>query len=109
MTKSPRGDNDTDDRESPAPAPVSAAEAAGIAMRQIVELVSRDPVGATSVAPTDEGWLVEVEVVEDRRIPTSSDILALYEVELSLDGDLLSYSRTRRYPRGSSDIGRNSQ
>ncbi|SEL01498.1 gas vesicle protein [Rhodococcus maanshanensis] len=110
MTKAPRGDDgEIDDRESPQPASISAAEAAGIAVRDLVELTTREVVGVTSVAPTDDGWLIEVEVVEDRRIPTSSDILALYEVELTLDGDLISYSRTQRYARGSSDVGRKSQ
>jgi hypothetical protein len=61
--------------------------------------------GATSVMPTDDGWTVEVEVVEDRRIPSSTDMLALYEVVLDLDGELLSYRRTRRYVRGVGDSG----
>jgi Gas vesicle synthesis protein GvpO len=53
------------------------------------------------LAPTDEdGWIVEVEIVEDRRIPSSADMLALYEIELDADGELLAYRRTRRYRRG---------
>lgn len=45
---------------------------------------------------------MEVEVVDDRHIPPpSADMLALYEVVLDLDGELLSYRRTRRYRRGS--------
>jgi len=59
-----------------------------------------------SLAPTDGGgWLIEVEVVEARRIPTTSDILALYEVLLDADGELLSYRRIRRYPRGRTTEG----
>jgi hypothetical protein len=55
----------------------------------------------TSVELTDEdGWVVEFEVVEDRRIPSSSDVLALYEVEVDADGELLGFRRTRRYLRG---------
>lgn len=88
---------------------ITAAAAAGIALRSLVDLTTREPIGVTSVSPTDDGWLVEVEVVEDRRIPSSADILGLYEVDLTLDGDLISYSRTRRYPRGSSDAGRGSR
>lgn len=98
-------DDDSDDREPEEPPAVSAAEAAGIAVRHIVELTTREPRGATSVVPTDDGWRVEVEVVEDRRIPSSTDTLALYQVDIDLDGMLLSYRRTRRYPRGSSDGG----
>jgi gas vesicle protein GvpO len=57
------------------------------------------------VSPTDDGWLVEVEMIEDRRIPSSSDVLALYEVELDLDGELLAYHRVRRYLRGQTANG----
>jgi len=54
----------------------------------------------TLVAPREHGWVVDVEVLEDHRIPSSSDILAIYEIEMDDEGDLLSYRRTRRYRRG---------
>ena len=77
------------------PPPLSAPEVVQVALREIAELTGRHPLGATSVVPSDDGWTVEVEVVEDRRIPSSTDMLALYEVVLDLDGELLSYRRTR--------------
>jgi Gas vesicle synthesis protein GvpO len=87
------------------PPPLPAPEIAEIATRDIAQLTGKKPLGATSVMPTDDGWAVEVEVVEDRRIPSSTDMLALYEVVLDLDGELLSYRRTRRYTRGIGDSG----
>ena len=87
------------------PPPLPAPEIAEIATRDIAQLTGRKPLGATSVMPTDDGWTVEVEVVEDRRIPSSTDMLAMYEVVLDLDGELLSYRRTRRYIRGVGDSG----
>lgn len=83
--------------------PIPAHDVAELALRAITQLTGKDPLGATSVMPADEGWTVEVEVVEDRRIPSSTDMLALYEVVLDMDGELLSYRRTRRYTRGVSD------
>lgn len=80
---------------------VSAEEAANAAIQLIGDLAGKDPIGATAVRPTDEGWLVEVEVVEETHIPSSADVLALYEVDLDLDATLVSYRRTQRYPRGS--------
>lgn len=80
-----------------------APEIAQLAVRDITQLTGREPLGVTAVLPTDDGWTVEVEVVEDRRIPSSTDLLALYEVVLDLDGELLSYRRTRRYSRGAHD------
>lgn len=85
------------------------AQAIAAAVENLVELTSREPEGVTSFEPTDDGWVVEVEVLEDRRIPSSSDMLALYEVETDLDGNLLAYRRTRRYARGSTDIGGRTQ
>ena len=76
-----------------------------MARQYIAEMTDREPVQMTSVSPTEDGWLVEVEVIEDRRIPSSSDILALYEVELDLNGELLAYSRTRRYLRSQTADG----
>ncbi|MBO0776715.1 MAG: gas vesicle protein [Actinobacteria bacterium] len=84
---------------------VTAPEAAQAALRAIVDLTGKHPEGVTAVEPTEDGWLVGVEVVEDQRIPSSSDILAIYEAELDLDGSLMSYRRGRRYPRGRGDSG----
>ena len=47
-----------------------------------------------------DGWKVHVEVVEVRRIPDTTDVLALYEVQVDEDGDLMGYRRLRRYARG---------
>jgi hypothetical protein len=81
-------------------ADLSAAEAAQAGLRQIGDLTGKQPEGVTGVEPTDDGWVAGVEVVEDRRIPSSSDILAIYEIEFDLSGELLSYRRVRRYARG---------
>ncbi|WP_188188973.1 gas vesicle protein GvpO [Nonomuraea sp. SYSU D8015] len=81
-----------------------SAETAGAAgLRHITGLTAKEVEGATRVQPVEDGWMVEVEVVEDRRVPSSGDILALYEAELDMDGNLISYRRKRRYRRGSSD------
>jgi len=84
---------------------IAAPEAAQAALRAIVELTGRDPEGVTAVEPTEDGWLVGVEVVEDQRVPSAADILAIYEAELDFDGGLVSYRRSRRYARGRGDNG----
>jgi hypothetical protein len=81
----------------------TASAAAAKALRYVGELITSDPVGVTSVEPAEDGWLVEVEVIEERRIPSSADMLALYEIELDSGGALLAYRRTRRYSRGRAD------
>jgi hypothetical protein len=70
------------------------------AARQLVELTGRDVEGVTGLSRTDDGWSVEVEVLEVRRIPETTDVLALYEITVDEDGDLEGYRRLRRYVRG---------
>ena len=85
--------------------PLSAAEAGREGLQQIMELTGKDPESVTGVRRSQDGWLVTVEVVEDRRIPSSTDILSTYETEIDSDGELLSYRRVRRYSRGLGDDG----
>src|SRR5215472_17721321 len=84
---------------------LTAAKAGRYGLRQIAELTGKEPEGVTGVEPTEDGWLVTVEVVEDRRIPSASDILATYETELGPDGGLVAYRRVRRYLRGRAEDG----
>ena len=67
---------------------------------QLLELTGREAEGVTGLERTDDGWKVLVEVVEVRRIPDTTDVLALYEVTADEDGDLEGYRRLRRYARG---------
>lgn len=86
--------------------PLTARDAVDLVREVITEITDGEPIRITSAVPTDEGgWVVEVETVEDRRIPSSADMLALYEVELDSSGEMLAYRRTRRYMRGQTDNG----
>jgi Gas vesicle synthesis protein GvpO len=82
---------------------ISAADAASAGLSGVAELTGKKPEGVTSVEPTDDGWRVGVEMLEDERVPSSADILAIYEADLDPGGTLLSYRRTRRYPRSRGD------
>ncbi|MFE3451676.1 gas vesicle protein GvpO [Nonomuraea sp. NPDC059194] len=94
-----------DDREE-RPAELTATTASQAGLRHIVDLTAREAESVTLVEPVEDGWVVEVEVIEDRRIPSSGDILALYEADLDTEGNLLSYRRKGRYRRGTGDMPR---
>jgi len=83
---------------------LSPAEAARAALGYITELTGKELQGVVSIERSDNGWLVGVEVVEDRRVPSSNDVLGLYLTEIDADGFLSTYRRTRRYARGRGDI-----
>lgn len=82
---------------------MTAGEAAKAALREIADLTAKQPEGVTEVERTEDGWTVGIELIEDQRIPSSSDILAIYETTIDADGELLSYRRVRRYARGRGD------
>jgi hypothetical protein len=84
---------------------LTAAEVGRYGLEQIAELTGKETEGISGVNPSDDGWIVTMDVVEDRRIPSTSDVLATYEAELDADGELISYRRLRRYARGRGDDG----
>jgi hypothetical protein len=92
--------DDQDARTEDTTGEMDVAAAARAGRQLIAAVTNREPEGVTSVEPTETGWTIEVEVLEDRHIPSSSDVLALYVVEVDPDGTLLSYRRTQRYTRG---------
>lgn len=90
-------------REKAPPEPLAAASIARLAIDEVGELTGKEALGVVSVEPAEDGWLVGVEVVEERRVPSSADMLGLYLAELDDDGELLACHRDRRYLRGSTD------
>jgi hypothetical protein len=83
--------------------PSSAATIARQGMDQLIELTGKEPEGLVGLEQDGNSWKLRVEVVEVRRIPDTTDILALYEVEIDGKGQLQGYRRVRRYARGVPD------
>jgi len=69
------------------------------AREQLRQLNGTEAESVSSFARTRDGWRVTLEVVEVRRIPETTDVLASYAVELDDDGKLVAYERVRRYQR----------
>jgi hypothetical protein len=78
----------------------SAPQAAREAAKQLAELTSLkfDSVSAVD-KKEDTGWHVTVNLVELARIPHSTDVIGVYEVELDAEGNLERYRRGPRYLR----------
>ena len=83
-----------------APRRVSGSDIAEAAVRQLSELAGKEIEGVTGLERTDEGWRVELDVLELRRVPTTTDVLATYEVTVDSRGELEGYRRMHRYVRG---------
>ncbi|MBD0330261.1 MAG: gas vesicle protein [Thermoleophilia bacterium] len=69
------------------------------AKEQIEELTGRRAESVSALERADDGWRVSLELVELARIPSSTDVLATYELLLDADGEVVGYSRGRRYHR----------
>ncbi|MFC7494235.1 MULTISPECIES: gas vesicle protein [unclassified Nocardioides] len=77
------------------------AQVALVGAQQLVDLTGKEFEGIVGIAKDDDGWTIQVEVLEMRRIPTTTDVLAVYDVTVDQSGDLTGYRRVDRYVRGS--------
>ncbi|MBL1083879.1 gas vesicle protein [Streptomyces actinomycinicus] len=73
------------------------------ARAQLAELTGLAPESVSSFEQTDDGWALEVEVLELARVPDTMSLMASYQVELDPEGQLTGYRRVRRYERGRAD------
>ncbi len=86
-------------RVFPNKARFSAPQAAREAAKQLAELTSLKFDSVSGVDKKDTGWHVTVNLVELSRIPHSTDVLGIYEVDLDAEGNLERYHRGPRYLR----------
>ncbi|MFI5673887.1 gas vesicle protein GvpO [Streptomyces cellulosae] len=103
---SPKGeDTDTDNNtaEGRRPGPM---EVLRHARTQLGELTGMSAENVSSFEQTEDGWTLEVEVLELARVPDTMSLMASYQVDLDSDGQLTGYRRVRRYERGRADSHR---
>lgn len=79
----------------------SAADVAQRAVEQLTQLTGKAAEAVTGIEQNHDGWRVSVEVLEVRRIPETTDVLARYDIDTDDNGDLTGYRRAGRYTRGS--------
>lgn len=97
---SPREPADREPRRPAGRAAATAERCARRAAEYVADMTGKEPEAIISLEHIDDGgWLVDVEVVETRRVPDSTDILAVYEAELDAEGELVGYRRVKRYSR----------
>ncbi|MEV5725103.1 MULTISPECIES: gas vesicle protein [Streptomyces] len=73
------------------------------ARAQLAELTGMVAETVSSFEQTEDGWSLEVEVLELERVPDTMSLMAGYEVTLDDRGQLTGYRRVRRYERGRAD------
>ena len=78
----------------------TGTEIAQRAKEQLAQLTGLKPDTVSGLSKDEEGWHVTVDLIELKRIPDATDVLAAYEALLDDEGNLIRYQRTRRYYRG---------
>ncbi|MBQ1091233.1 gas vesicle protein [Streptomyces sp. B93] len=76
------------------------------ARTQLAELTGMAAETVSSFEQTEDGWSLEIEVMELARVPDTMSLMASYQVDLDPDGQLTGYRRLRRYERGRADAHR---
>src|SRR3954454_7009577 len=79
--------------------PSDARKVIDRAREQLQDLLERPVESVSSLERTHDGWVAQLEVVELKRIPESTDVLATYEMELDADLNLRRYQQAGRYTR----------
>ncbi|MFJ9905947.1 gas vesicle protein [Streptomyces sp. NPDC101152] len=98
-SNSDRGNGGMDKRPNP-------MEVLRHARTQLAELTGMAAESVSSFEQTEDGWSLEVEVLELARVPDTMSLMASYQVDLDPDGQLTGYRRVRRYERGRADAHR---
>ncbi|MFJ4206333.1 gas vesicle protein [Streptomyces sviceus] len=98
-------EEDTDEKvaENRRPKPM---EVLRNARAQLAELTGMTAENVSSFEQTEDGWALEIEVLELTRVPDTMSLMASYQVELDPEGQLTGYRRVRRYERGRADAQR---
>ena len=78
---------------------MTGKEIAERAKEQLAQLTGYEAGTVSGLSKDKEGWHVSVDMIELRRVPDTTDVLAVYEALLDEEGNLLSYKRTKRYMR----------
>ncbi|NEB77974.1 gas vesicle protein [Streptomyces sp. SID14478] len=76
------------------------------ARTQLAELTGMEAESVSSFERTEDGWELDIEVLEVSRVPDTMSLLATYHVSLDPQGALTGYRRIRRYERGRSEARR---
>jgi hypothetical protein len=101
MTQGRRGAPER--RSRPRQVAASAVTLVRKTREQFQELTGHEPESVSGLSQVENGWRVDVEVVELRRIPDTASLLATYRVTTDDAGDVVGHERVRRYSRGQAD------
>jgi len=76
-----------------------AKDVSRAALVEVAHLTGKDAEKVVALRRDGDEWVLDVEVVDLRRVPDSTDFMATYRVHLDDAGDVVRLHRVRRYVR----------
>ena len=70
------------------------------AKSQLGEVTGLKPVTVTGTFKDEQGWHIEMDMLEMSRIPPATDVLGDYDVLVDEDGNMVKFERKRTRLRG---------
>lgn len=83
-----------------------ASEIGGLAKEELQGLTGLKAETVSSVQKQGDHWDVTVDMIEMHVTPNSRDVLAIYDVQIDAEGNILGYRRMGRYVRSQVEISR---
>jgi hypothetical protein len=68
--------------------------------RQMTAVTGLVPDTVSRFDRSDDGWMIEIDMLEHRSVPSTQDLLASCEVALDEGGQVMRWRRTGRFVRG---------
>lgn len=81
-----------------------ASEIATVAKDELKALTGLEAETVSSVQKQGDLWDVTVDMIEMRMTPNTRDVLAIYDVQMDCEGNVLGYRRMGRYVRSQVEI-----
>ncbi|GAA4853142.1 hypothetical protein GCM10023201_53220 [Actinomycetospora corticicola] len=91
-----------DGNRSPAPGGREVLDA----VRDLADDLGWQSEAVAGLRRTADGWTATVDVVETSRVPSTTDVIGVYEIDLDDRADMLGFRRLRHYIRGRGDNDR---
>ena len=67
---------------------------------EIKELLKKEPESISSVEKSEDGWVLNCEVLEKKAVPETYDLLKVFEFKLDKDGKIQGFKQLRKVRRG---------
>jgi hypothetical protein len=85
---------------------MSAKQASETAKIKLAEALGKKANATISISKESDGWNAAVEVVEEEYLPgknleSMNDIIGIYDIKLSRDGELITWTKKSSHKRGS--------